>query len=110
MTYTIPQEQLDKLIKSLAENWPEASAGFAMQCTDWNYEKMEFRFLDTETDISTRVNMDKLREGMNILLPLLFSGAVDIGVSSAILDEGKWDAFGNDALIQCAIMGEVVYG
>lgn len=101
-----------KLIKELMENYPEAGVGNSLRCLRWNYKKMEFKFLDNEEDKIYKVNMDLLKVGLNKLLKIIEDGKYfNNGVVPNLLSEGyDYDSQDCDALVQCAIFGEVIYG
>ena len=50
-----------QLIKEMMENYPEASGGNSLKCLRWNYDKMEFKFLDEEEDKTYQVNIALLK-------------------------------------------------
>lgn len=101
-------------VQSIMENCPEACQ--SLQCTKWNYEKLEFTFLDEDNKKYT-VNKEKLLE----TLPLIFTDKWGKGLTEipANIFEDKeitedWlcqaDAYDFDAFIQLAIFAEVIYG
>ena len=101
-----------QLIKSAMENYPEAGRGNSLICVGWNYEKMSFYFVDEETDKRHKVDMASLKKGFKIFLKIIEEGEYfNNGVAPNLLSEGyDWDAQDYDALVQCAIFGEVIYG
>ena len=101
-----------QLIKEMMENYPEASSGNSLRCLKWNYKDMEFEFLDEEEDKTYQVNMDLLREGLNKLLEIIADGKYfNCGQTPNLLSEGyDYDSQDCDALVQCAIFEEVIYG
>ena len=101
-----------QLIKEMMENYPEANGGNPLRCLNWNYEKMEFEFLDEEEDKTYQVNMNMLKVGLNKLLVDIADGKYfNCGQPPNLLSEGyDYDSQDCDALVQCAIFGEVIYG
>ena len=101
-----------QLIKSAMENYPEAGRGNSLSCVGWNYKKTEFYFFDEEADKRYFVNLEKLKKGFAILLKIVEEGKYfNNGVSPNFLSRGyDWDAQDYDALVQCAIFGDVLYG
>lgn len=101
-----------QLIKEMMENYPEAGGGNSLRCLGWNYKKMEFKFLDEEEDKTYQVNMSLLKVGLNKFLKVIEDGKYfNNGVVPNLLSEGyDHDAQDCDALVQCAIFGEVIYG
>lgn len=95
------------------ENYPESSAGNCLKCTKFNYEKMQFDFYDEEEDCMTYVNMASLRKGLNAFLKVIQEGRYhnSMGQIPNILAEGyDHDGQDHDALVQCALFGDVIYG
>lgn len=101
-----------KLIIEMMENYPEAGVRNSLICLSWNYKKMEFRFYDGEEDKEYKVNMDLLKEGLDKFLKFIEDGKYfNNGVVPNLLSEGyDYDSQDCDALVQCAIFGEVIYG
>ncbi len=101
-----------QLIKEAMENYPEAGRGSNLICIKWNYDKVEFDFVDEETDKRHKVNMESLKEGLKKFLEIVKEGKYfNNGVSPNLLSKGyDWDAQDYDALVQCALFGEVRYG
>lgn len=103
----------EQLIRSWMENYPEASAGNAMKCRSFDYKKMQFRFFDTEENREYGIDMKSLKKGLNVLLKVIEEGKYhnSMGQIPHILAEGyEDDSQDHDALVQCAIFGEVRYG
>ncbi len=101
-----------QLIKSAMENYPEAGRGNSLICVGWNYNKIEFDFVDEETEKKYSVDLEKLKKGFTILLKVVEDGKYfNNGIAPNFLSKGyDWDAQDYDALVQCAILGEVIYG
>ena len=101
-----------QLIKDMMENYPEAGRGNSLICVGWNYDKVEFDFVDEETNKEHKVNMVSLKRGLYKLLKIIEGGKYfNCGVVPNLLSEGyDWDAQDCDALVQCALFGEVRYG
>jgi hypothetical protein len=100
----------EKLIHDVMENYPEYSV--CLQCEKWNYKDVTFSFRDTEDGKLHIVDMQRLRQGLQILLDHLDKGklpglSIDLG---NFLDTGNWDADCADALVQCSLFGGVIYG
>lgn len=107
------QEEQDQLIKSWMENYPEAGQGNSLRCHAFNYKKMEFTFVDEETEEYHSVNLKALRRGLKVLLEVIKQGKYhnSMGQIPHILAKGyEDDAQDHDALVQCAIFKEVRYG
>ena len=53
-----------------------------------------------------------LEKGLSILVEKILAGELEgLGLNSSnINDAGEWDADCADALVQCAIFGDVIYG
>ena len=102
----------EALIKEMMENYPEAGRGNCLSCKGWNYKKMKFVFYDEEEDKTYEVNLTKLQVGLNKLLKIIADGKYfNNGVVPNLISEGyDYDSQDCDALVQCAIFGEVIYG
>lgn len=101
-----------ELIKEMMENYPEAGSGNSLICTGWDYNQLEFDFVDEETGEHYQVNMKSLKEGIKKLLKIIEEGKYfNNGVSPNLLSKGyDYDAQDCDALVQCALFGGVKYG
>ncbi len=102
----------EDIIKSAMENYPEAGYANSLRCVNWNYKKTEFVFVDEETEEEYSVDLKKLKKGFTILLKVVEEGKYfNNGIVPNFLSKGyDWDAQDYDALVQCAIFGEVIYG
>lgn len=102
-----------QLIKSWMENYPEAGAGNCMKCVKFDYAKMQFTFWDEEEEKMYEVNEASLKRGLAVLLEVIKQGKYhnSMGNIPHILAEGyEDDSQDHDALVQCAVFGEVRYG
>lgn len=103
---------MEDRVKELMENCPEYS--MSLQCTDWDYENCVFEFYDEEDDKATYVlDLDKLVDGYKVFVNLIRQKKLFVGIDIKDInnfDAGNWDVEAVDALIQCAIFGEVIYG
>jgi hypothetical protein len=103
----------EEIIKSWMENYPEASAGNCMRCVNWNYEKMGFEFFDEEEEKHYKLDMDLLQKGFKKLLELVEEGKYrnSMGQIPNFLAVGyEDDSQDHDDLVQCALLGDVIYG
>jgi len=102
----------DELIKSVMENYPEASFGSPLKCKEYNYVEVRFKFVDEETGENYNIDINMLRKGLKILLKIVKEGGYfNCGYPPALLSkEYDWDGQDVDALVQCAIFGEIMYG
>lgn len=113
MDTTIKIAVPNKFIKELLENLPEAS--LSMSCKSWDYEKPRFVFYDHEDDGKKYVlTMNKARKGFKIMARLILEGRLQ-GLSLGadwMAESGAedWDADAIDSLVQCALLGGVIYG
>jgi hypothetical protein len=114
----IPDDVIKRVVKELMENFPEASAGMTMRCTDWRYSKMEFIFMEYDDNGPEKKHV--VNEEMLVkAFPLIFTDKWPKGLTKppASSDYEAWDdwlcqadAFDFDAFIQLACLGEVIYG
>lgn len=111
-------EQEVALVMSAYENFPEAAMCFS--CEDWSYgKKKPFRFVfkDEEGKEHTVLLADAVR-GLRIFAALVLAGKLPgLDLPANFLSPaddfdalGDWDAYCFDALAQCAMFGEVIYG
>jgi len=129
----------DGLICDIMENQPEHSAGMCVQCYSFDYKTTTFLFRDVEADHESPeksiipmkvvkrlelrfgvyenqvlyvVTLPRLRVGFKILMDQVFAGKLP-GLHLSVgnfMDAGHWDSECGDALVQCAIFGDVIYG
>lgn len=125
------------LVDDVMANYPEASA--CLTCISYNYKACRFEFWDHEVtaddanksivpatvkDVELSrsglvrgaviyvLDRAALDRGMEILLRKVFAGELR-GLSlngGNVTDPGAWDMWCADALVQCAVFGEVIYG
>lgn len=112
MTLTIPQEKIDELIRDVVQNLPEYAISY--RCVAYRYEEMLFEFEGIEEDHGAeyKLGMAKFRKGMEILWQKIIAGKLPgLSISASnFLDPCDWDCYDLDALLQCAIEGDVIYG
>jgi hypothetical protein len=114
ITLVIPDETVEKIVRAIMDNHPEA--GMTLKCRGWDYKKMEFEFVDTED--GKTYDLDKAK--LIAAFPLLFDptkwpkGLTQPPFSANWEDWDNWlcqsDAFDFDAFAQLAAFGEVIYG
>jgi len=99
------------LINEIMQSYPEAGGGNCMHCFDWDYDQMVFAFVDIETGKKYVVRKIELLHGFDILISKILQGDLNFGIeANGLLDAGNWDSYITDALVQCATLGDVVYG
>ena len=115
----IPETLIETLIKSVMENCPECSS--SLTCVGWKYEECKYKFVDDEDGQKYTIQYPELRKGFEVLMKLASEGKFhnegwDV---TPLLNPTKenfdnwacnWDAGVVDALIQCAIFQDVIYG
>ena len=122
---SMAKEDAEKLVFEMFQNYPEASAGLSIVCKGWDYgfkgktgkdetfvpKKFSFDFLDIETRKTHTVKIADAVRGLRKFLNLKTAGQLG-GIYFKPETEGEfdYDAFTVDAVAQCAIFGEVVYG
>lgn len=102
------------LIDDVMANMPEYSQSY-LRCIGWNYVGCEYHFEeevnDADNPIVRMVTRPKLNKGLKLMLKLIQNRKLNVGLDlSNFTDAGQWDAIATDALVQCAIFGEVIYG
>lgn len=106
--------------KESFENFPEAS--FCLSCIEWKYKKGIYKFLDEDGKTYIVSIKDVAEKGFPIFFKLLAEKKIGfcgfnlgdlMGIGTADgLNEAlcNADAIVVDALLQCTIFGDVIYG
>lgn len=112
----ISDELVKKVIRGIMDNFPEASSGSALRCTDWQYKTMRFDFVDVEENKIHKLDKAKLIADF----PLMFTDKWPKGCTKLPVSRFTWedmeewlcqaDAIDFDAFVQLACFGEVIYG
>ncbi len=111
----IDESIVERVVKNIMENFPEASKGCALVCIKWGYDAWQFDFEDEETGKRYRLNKQQLLAAF----PLIFTDKWPKGCTQppAKTDWASWeewlcrcDATDDDAFAQLACLGEVIYG
>ena len=109
------QEQKDKVIIQMMQDFPEASSE-SIICMKHNYKDMEFDFIEddekTKGGVPHHVSMQNLRKGFDKLIELALNGEYNphsFFPSGIFGDYADWDETDAEALVQCAIFGEIFY-
>ena len=106
---------VETIVKSIMENFPEASSGCALGCIGWKYDAMKFTFQDFEDGKIYKLDKEKILAAF----PLIFTdkwpkGCTKPPFSDSVEDWDNWlcqcDATDFDAFVQLACLGEVIYG
>ena len=103
--------KIEKLIREVMENMPEYS--ISLDCGMWDYKGCKYRFQDFESCEVYHVDLEKLLKGYTIMRQKIADGKLHCGLTlddATWFDGGSWDAGAVDALVQCAIFGDVIYG
>jgi hypothetical protein len=103
--------RLEDALRSIMENLPEYSE--SLDCIDWDYENCLYTFVDRETGDEYKLTFPLILKGFEKLAakwPLSFPSLPTKNTEEA-WDE--WcchcDAGVVDAIVQCAIFGEIIY-
>lgn len=105
----------EEFIKEVMQNYPEYNEGNSLHCIKYDYENCQYRFEDEGDNKVYNLNLYELRKGLNNMRKHVQNGRLNglIGVvedGKLNSDPSNWDALAVDALVQCAIFGEVIYG
>ena len=115
ITIDLPDALVEKVVRGIMDNFPEASNCSALHCRGWKYEKMEFEFMDTEANKPYKLNKAILLHAF----PLIFTEKWPKGLTkpptsddAEVWDDWLCQADANDfdAFAQLACLGEVIYG
>ena len=102
----------DKLIDDVMSNYPEYSSP-SLSCYGWKYKECVYLFEDREEDTQYKLTRVELRKGLEVMFNLMAAGELP-GIARNVMPDfqnaGNWDMDAADALVQCAIFGEVRYG
>ena len=113
----INEELFHDFAKGLLENLPEYS--HSLTCTDWDYEKHEYVFIDEEEDKEYSMNLHKFEKALITYIESKdIGGTTEHPVPNAdlesevarLFDGGYYDMPMIDNIIQIACLGKVVYG
>src|SRR4051812_41992988 len=115
ITTEFSDELIEKIIRDIMNNYPEAGYGNSLVCVAFRYASMEFTFIDAEEDKEYKLDKAKLLAGF----PLMFTdkwpkGCTPVPRSSNDEEWENWscqaDVTDFDAFIQLVCLGEVIYG
>lgn len=106
----ITEQEKEKLIREIFDNFPEASHGWTLECHGWDYKNFSFDFTDTEENKEYTITLEMAKKGFDKLIPDVLHGKIHLPFGEAIFDAGSWDSECADALAQYSIFGEAIYG
>ncbi len=106
-------DKKEQLIRDVMENMPEYNV--SMYCQMWDYKECRFKFQDLDGDCKFYdIGLEELSKGYTIMRKKIKGGKLHLdGITlqdDSWFDAGNWDALAVDALVQCAIFGDVIYG
>ena len=101
---------LGPLLNDILQNLPEYAVSFEVQRFD--YYKHEYKLIDFEDDKRYVMDWPKAMKGLKhvreeIRNKKLFFDGLSTGDYN---DAGNWDSLATDAVLQAAVLGEVIYG
>lgn len=101
-----------KLVREILENLPECCMSFYI--TYWKYDECRFGIEGKEEDEgqSWELNEEMAVKGLRIVVDKIANQKLFFpGLSlENINDPCNWDAESTDALVQAAVLGDVIYG
>lgn len=115
ITTEFSDELIEKIVRAIMDNYPEAGSGMSLKCIGWKYDTMEFTIVDVEEGKEFELTKEKLLAGF----PLMFTDKWPKGLTKPPMktDWEAWDewlcqsdAFSFDAFLQLVCLGEVIYG
>lgn len=107
LTIKIP----DTFLPELFQNLPEYAKD-TFRCTGWDYDGFEFDLIDVEEDKGYVLDREKAEKGFELFASMVFDGKLPgLNVSGMnMFDTANWDSYDMDALLQCCLLGDVIYG
>lgn len=115
LNVTIPDTLIERIVKSIMENCPEASQ--SMRCLKYKYEDWIYKFQDYEDGAVYTLDKAKLLATFPLLYTEPWRKCKGLKQPLTTDNEADWDEWlGNfdgdniDGFIQMAIFGEVIYG
>lgn len=100
------------LVAHLTDNLPECS--ISLSCVGWKYKERRFTFIDDEDGKRYNLGPADFRKGLDALLAKYPKGFPPVPPTEEWEAWEEWlcaaDADVVDALVQCAIFGEIIYG
>ena len=114
MVLEIDEKEAGRIVRDAMDGFPEASSP-SLQCVSWNYRDCVFVFEEYTEDergvVRHTVNEEQLVKGLHKLVTLALQGKYNNNdFPKGFEDVGNWDATDMDALVQCAIFNDVIYG
>jgi len=106
ITLTIPDNFLDDILQNL----PEYAISF--DCTYFDYDRCIYKLTDCEDGAKYTLTREKAHAGLEMMIDKLMAGKLPgLELSSMNwFDPANWDSIDTDCLIQCALLGDVIYG
>lgn len=108
-------KQAVQVVRAIMENFPEASEGMSLRCTDWAYRDLDFTFVDVEESKTYELGRDQLLKAFYMIRSNKWpAGCTKPPASNTVEAWMDWccqaDAIDFDAFVQLACLGEVIYG
>ena len=103
MQIDVSEEEENKVLQDSFENFPECAE--CLRCTKWDYKNFVFDFYDEDTDKTHTVTLEDARKGLREYIKQVL-----LGKTSLEGNPNNWDAWNYDAIMQCSIFGDIIYG
>jgi hypothetical protein len=98
----------DNFVSELLENLPEYSISFEVK--SFNYKRNEFELMDYETGKDYVLDLPTAENGFRLLIQKVTNSELPGLGLEEFWEPGNWDSYSTDALLQCALLGDVIYG
>lgn len=108
-----------ELVKDILKSLPENSTS-SLRCHGWDYKAMKFSYTeDTEEPgpdgrsilKEHTLTLDKAVKGLRMFIEAKMNGKLPgIDMGGEFNDAGSYDLWCTDAIVQYALLGEIVYG
>jgi len=105
-------DKTEQFLRDTFDNFPEYAC-YTFRCRSYDYENFKFKFVNVEDEgPAVTVDLAAARKGFAKFKALVEGGKLDgLGLPAGWMsDAGCMDAYATDALLQCCILGEVIYG
>lgn len=108
-----------ELAKEILQSLPENSTS-SLRCHGWDYKAMEFSYTEDTEEPGPNgesvlkehtLTLDKAVKGLRMFIEAKMNGKLPgIEMGGEFNDAGSYDLWCTDAIVQYALLGDVIYG